>query len=88
MFADSYKKILFFKLNWFATYEAAIPWLPALIAVIPFDNLSLSKDKILFVAPLTLNEPLFCKNSHLKYSLVLKNLFNSSLALIKGVLIT
>ena len=68
-----------------AAYDAAIAWFPALTVVIPFFNLSSLIDKILFIAPLDLNEPLFCKNSHLKNNFVLNKLSKSSLALIKGV---
>ena len=49
-----------------ATNEAAIAWFPALTAVIPLLSLFCSWEIILLIAPLALNEPDFCKNSHLK----------------------
>ena len=53
----------------------------------PFCKSFSSLDRILFIAPLALNEPLFWKHSYFKKILELKVLSINLLALIKGVIL-
>ena len=58
-----------------AADETAAPWFPDDVVMTPFVNCFFESCKIVFVAPLILNEPVFWKLSHLKNMLVFVSVF-------------